>query len=135
MILKADTGASAHYIKNDDKSFLLNVQPSLHPKQVQLPDETIIESTHDATLPINGISNFAKEATIFPDLTSASLLSIGQLCNDDCTAIFTKQNMKVIKNEKVILHGTRNLSDGLWDVPLHTPFTSTEKLNAIVNKN
>ena len=62
-------------------------------------------------------------------------MSIGQLCNDDCIAVFTKENMKVLKDEKIILHGIRNQSDGLWDVPLHTPMKSIEKANAIINKN
>ena len=95
----------------------------------------MIESTHEATLPIHGVHNKAIEITIFPDLTSSSLLSIGQLCNDDCTAIFTKKDIKVIKNNNVILEGTRNLNDGLWDVPIPTPSLSTEKANAIITKN
>ena len=134
-IFKADTGASAHYVKKDDTSILYNIKPSKHPKQVQLPDESIIKSTHDANLPINGVNISATTATVFPALTSSSLLSIGQLCNDDCIAVFTKENMKVLKDEKIILHGIRNQSDGLWDVPLHTPMKSIEKANAIINKN
>ena len=65
------------------------------PKKVYLPNDEIFKSTHDAILPIPTVSTQAKEATIFPALTNSSLLSIGQLCNDDCTAIFTKTDMKV----------------------------------------
>lgn len=34
----------------------------------------------------------AQQAHEFPALTSASLLSMGQLCNGNCTAIFTKND-------------------------------------------
>ena len=101
IILKADTGASAHYVTTDDSKNLLNVKIAKTPKQVQLPNEEIIESSHDVSLPIHGVHPIAKEATIFPALTSSSLLSIGQLCNDDCTVIFTKKDMKVIKNKNL----------------------------------
>ena len=112
-----------------------NVLPTLEPKKVQLPNNEIIESTHEAMLPISGISKIAKDATIFPDLTSSSLLSIDQLYNDDCTAVFTKTNMKVYKNDNIILTGYRNHSDGLWDVPLSIDPTPTASINAIINKN
>ena len=76
---------------------------------------------------------------------------MGKLCDDDCTAIFTKEKMEVIKNKKLVLEGLRNKYDGLWDVELPNTFTARNstpdsnivshqcttknKANAIVNKN
>ena len=42
-----------------------------------------------------------------------SLVSIGQLCDDNCRAIFEKGKMFVTKESKSILHGDRNYTDGL----------------------
>lgn len=61
----------------------------------------------------------ARTAHGFKNL-STNLISVGQLCDSDCTAIFKKQNCAIIHNKKVILKGTRNKRTGLWYVLLIT---------------
>ena len=87
--LKADTGASGHYLANKDKESLgiTKLRTTKNPKLVQLPTNAIMSSTHDAELNIPQVSPDAKQPTVFPAITSSSLLSIGQLCDDNCTAI------------------------------------------------
>ena len=64
------------------------------------------------------LSTYSKKASIFEDLHS-SLISLGQLCDDDCFALLGKHEMEILKNQKVILRGTRsNTGDGLWDIPI-----------------
>ena len=135
-ILKADSGASGTYLKLEDKIACTNVIPTKNPTTVLLPTQETMCSTHDAELPIWELSKSARSAKIFPDLTSASLLSIWQLCDDNCTAIFSKEKLQVIKNDRVILQGIRNDSDGLWDVPIYkTQQQPLQTANAIINKN
>ena len=43
---------------------------------------------------------------------------LGQLCNDDCEVLLSKKKLVVTKNNKQILHGDRNKSDGLWDIKI-----------------
>ena len=43
------------------------------------------------------ISSSAKKAHVFRDLQSASLVSLGQLCDDDC--ILDKNTIKVFKEK------------------------------------
>ena len=72
------------------------------------------------------------------DLRSATLLSVGQLCDDKCTIVLDKQNATIYKNNKVVLSGVRNLQDGLWDIKLpviHLPKPSRQLLNAIIRKD
>ena len=65
-------------------------------------------------------------------MKNESLLSIGQLCDKGCNAVFSKDKLNVYLNNKIILQGTRNTKDGLWDVP----FDQQEiRLNYIVKKN
>ena len=59
----------------------------------------------------------AQCAFIFDSLKTGSLVSIGHLCDDDCIALFTKYDLKVIKNNKVLIIETRN-NNGLWDILL-----------------
>ena len=47
-----------------------------------------------------------------------SLVSLRQLCDDNCQIILDKKNFYVFKNETLILQGNRSCSvNGLWDVP------------------
>jgi len=69
-------------------------------------------------LPIQHLSQQAKMAHVFNDLKSASLISLGRLCDDDCKIILTKTHLEVWKDEHLVLQGFRNKNDGLWDIPL-----------------
>ena len=71
------------------------------------------------------LTDKAQHVFLFNDLATGSLLSIGQLCDDDCIALFSKYHLKILKNNKVIIEGRRN-DNGLWDVPLHKPTTQTQ---------
>ena len=55
---------------------------------------------------------------ILPGLKSASLILIGQLCDDNCDVFLNKNTLLVVKDKEVILEGTRNQADGLWDIPV-----------------
>ena len=135
LLMKADTGASGHYIgaKDTHKFGIKNLLKTRSPKLVQLLNEELIESTHELNLAIPKVSPSSTQATVFPKITNSSLLSIGKLCDDNCIAIFSKNDMKIVKDKDLILTGKRNLSDGLWDVELDQS-TSTEKLNVIIQK-
>ena len=76
------------------------------------------------------MSKEAKDALILPQLKSASLISIGQLCNDDCTVFLNKEQLLAIKNNKIVLKGIRNHHDGLWDIPIQKSTISVK--NCIV---
>ena len=55
---------------------------------------------------------------ILPKLTSSSLISLGQLCDDNCAILLNKTKLLAIKKNKIILRGTRNPNDKLWDIPI-----------------
>ena len=55
---------------------------------------------------------------VLPKLKSSNLISIGQLCDDGCSILLDKAKMLAFKNNKLILKGFRNKSDGLWDIPI-----------------
>ena len=65
---------------------------------------------------------------MLPHLKSASLISLGQLCNDNCNIVLNKTKLFVLKNNQLLLQGYRNNQDGLWDIPLPqspTPLNSS----------
>ena len=78
----------------------------------------MIKPTATGNLPLP-LPSSATKATVYPALKSASLLSIGQLCDVGCSAVFTKEMLKVFNTSNdLILTGHRNPADGLWDVNL-----------------
>ena len=61
-------------------------------KSVQIPNISTINIMYqDLLLLPNTLSNKAKTVHILLHLTNTSLLSIGQLCNDNCWGIFDKK--------------------------------------------
>ena len=97
----------------------------------------ILTATHSRQLRLHPtLSHTAKQAFLFPDLTTGSLISIGKLCDDDCVATFKKHSVTISKNKKTIITGPR-LANGLWHLPLTTipsPQTTpqTHEINAIL---
>ena len=70
--------------------------------------------TKQASLPLsNAFTQNAKIAYSFANLKSGTLLSIGQLYDDDCIAIFSKYDVKIIKNDKIRIQSKHN-DNGLW---------------------
>ena len=141
-MLKPDTGASAHFLKPEHTSCLINVEPIINGPTALLPNNTSISPTARGILPFPNLNKTATKALIYPDLMNESLLSIGQLCDDDCCAIFDKKKMYVIKENKVILQGDRNQRDRLWDVILPSkspkqtrPTTPERTCNYIITKD
>ena len=117
IIAKADSGASNHYWMIKDKKILLNLMHSLGPT-VYLPNNTSIKSNEHGFLPLTTLSKRAQKAHILPGLKNSSLISLGQLCDDNCVIKLTKSHLFVFKNNQLVLTGIPNNSDGLWDLPL-----------------
>ena len=107
--LLADTGCTSHFLTEHAH---LPQQPA-PPLHVKLPNGEIMTSAGTMQLPIPSTLESAQKAHIFPALTSANLLSIGQLCDDKCTATFTKEQLKITKNNNIILEGKRNNRNGM----------------------
>ena len=100
-MLKADTGASKHFVKDKHKKYLSQLQQQFNGPKAMLPNKATIAATHKGSLPMGKkFSTTAREAFVYPKLTNESLLSIGQLCDDDCLAIFSKRYLHVLKNKK-----------------------------------
>jgi hypothetical protein len=76
---------------------------------------SILRSTKKGTLPIisSSLSTTSTTANILPGLKSASLIALGKFCDDGCNVILNDNTCYVMKNNTVILRGTRNRKDDL----------------------
>ena len=96
-----------------------------------MPDSGEISPTHEGQLPLSDkLSNQAKRATALPALKSSSLVSLGQLCDDDCTVILDKNKLLALKNSEIVLRGSRNYLDGLWDIPIQKSKLQSDNYNS-----
>ena len=131
--LKADTGASKSYIRPKDKNILHNRINVTKGPSVQIPNGTNMKTIEKGILPLHGIlSDRAKTGNIIEGLNNASLLSIGQLCDDNCIAIFDKRYLHIFKNGQIVIKGIRNWTDGLWDVRVGD---QKENVNMIIRRD
>ena len=133
--MKADTGATGNYIRTEDSKILTNLKSTTKGSRVRLPDDTIIAATDEGNLPIPDLPSVATHAHTFP---------ARQLCDSDCSALFTKDSLKVYnhRNNLAVLMGRRNYNNGLWDVNISSsqssapqtspPSLSTASLNAVL---
>ena len=113
IIAKADSSASHHYWREQDAHCLTNLirNSSI---SVMLPNTESIPSTIQCQISLAPeLTPKAQYAIVLPQLKSSSLMSLGQLCNDNCSIHLTKRDMKVYKNEKLLLSGSHNYKDGL----------------------
>jgi hypothetical protein len=119
-----DSGATGHFFKIS--SNLLGIKPTTNGIAVSLPNGALIRSSHTGTLPIPGLPLSACRAHVFPSLQSHSLLSIRQLCDHGCKAVFTHNDVTITRNDLVLLTGTRSIAtNGLWTLDPLDPQTTS----------
>lgn len=81
---KGDSAVSSHYWQKEDTKVISSVE-SIAGHSALLPNDDTIEVTSQHQLPLSPhLSNRANDDMILPGLKSASLISIGQLCDDNC---------------------------------------------------
>ena len=85
-----------------------------------MPNGNKLKSTHQGLLPIEELPLAARLAYKLPGLASHSLLSIAQLCDGGCTAIFNNKKCYILYNGKLLLSGPRDPTTKLWRIPIKT---------------
>ena len=131
--LKADTGASKTYVRPMDKDILQQRATIKNGPKVQIPNGVSMTTTETGILPLHqNLSTQAQSGNVINGLNNASLLSIGQLCDDNCVAVFDKRFLRIFKNGTLVVKGLRNWTDELWDV---TIATQQQKMNMIIRKD
>ena len=122
-----DSGASNHFLKPTDTDCLKNIKPA--PSiAIKMPDSTLVEANQKGLLPLSKkFSEKTRTARIVPKLSSESVLSVGNVCDDNTTTIFNSKNVYVAKNNEIILEGYRNKdTHPLYKVPLEEPKETTK---------
>ena len=131
--LKADLGANKTYIRPQDKEILQQQKSIENCPQIKIPNGMNMRSIQSEVLPLHQLlTTSEKQAIVLKGLSNSFLLSIGQLCDNDCIAIFDKRHLHVYKWGQCVLKGMRNWLDGLWDINITKKI---EQANMIIRKD
>ena len=98
-----DSAATHHYL--EDKALLHYTHiRAARGSTVTVANGCTILLTYQASIPITtSFSQSAQHAYVLHNLKTGSLTSVGQLCNGNCIAIFSQYDVRVLKNDKVII--------------------------------
>ena len=111
----ADSGATTHLFHPSAPVDPINEKRHI---RVALPDGSILSTNMQCALTVNGLTKSAWKGYILPGLVRHSLISIGKLCDDECTVAFTVTDVSVTKHNNVIWAGTCDPNTKLWTLPL-----------------
>jgi len=123
-----DSAASDSYIRPEDKALLKNIEPYTG-TPVLLPDADTLNPIEQGQLHLHPeFSSTASTSTVLDKLKSASLLSVGKLCDKNKLVVFDNEKVRTIKRtpaidaqldmQPVLLQGHRSPIDNLWHTTL-----------------
>ena len=84
----------------------------------------------------------AETGHVLPGMTNSSLLSIGQLRDNECVVVFDELHLDVYSYTKITFKGMCHVTDGLWDIKinkyknsLHTMNRQNSGTNTLIRKD
>jgi hypothetical protein len=102
------------------------------PISIRNPNGAVMHSTHEAELDIAALPPHARHVHIVPALSSASLLSMGQLCDAGCKIAFDATDVTVYHNGNIVLTGKRTPATRLWTIDLNNSTPTPPAANAAI---
>jgi hypothetical protein len=107
-----DTGCTTHLCTPDTP--LINKHITTEPITITIPDGNTMTSTHEGHLDIPALPPAATLTHVVPELSTHSLISIGQLCDAGCTAIVNRNTIDIEYEGNVVMSGDRSEATTLW---------------------
>jgi hypothetical protein len=83
-----------------------------------MPNGTTIQSSQTCHLLLTDLPHQVRQAHILPGLVHNSLISVGQLCDSECSVTFTQDQVTVSRNGENVMYGSRDPKSRLWRVDL-----------------
>ena len=103
----------------EERLILTNIKDNQNEPTVKYPNNATMSATSMGIFLLSrSLITHAKKAHIFDGLKSSLLISLSQLCDYDSSTILDKNEINIIKDNKVILKRHRNKTYGLWDIPI-----------------
>jgi hypothetical protein len=127
-----DSGATGTFVATSHIPYLSHTTPIANGPTVLSASGTPMRSQLQGTLPLSTLLSLkAQSAFVLDDLQTGTLISLAQLCDDDCIAIFNKYEVRITKKDKIIITGKR-MSNGLWSIPIQGTTPQIHQANGIL---
>jgi hypothetical protein len=84
-----------------------------------MPNGTAIQSSHTYNLLLTDLPHQARQAHILPGLVHNSLISAGQLCDNECSVTFIHDQVMVSRKGNEVMYGSRDPKSPLQQVNLN----------------
>jgi hypothetical protein len=112
-----DSGATGTFVTTSDAPHLSDISVVNDGPTILSASGNSMPTTLRGQLPLSDkLSVSAQAAFVLDDLKTGTLISLAQLCDDDCIAVFTRYDVKILKNNEVLITGKR-MPNGLWTLP------------------
>jgi hypothetical protein len=114
-----DSGCIGHFLLSNATS--LNKKMTNNTLAVIFPNIQTMELKHTAFLDIPELSKAISAAHIFSAMENNSLLSVGKLCDEGYSVLFSISEVTLQDSkQKYLLKGSQDSSTGLWRINLCT---------------
>jgi hypothetical protein len=101
-----DSGATGTFVTSSDTQHLSDITQIDDGPTILSASGTRMSTKQKGTLKLSAkLSSPAQTAFVLDDLKTGTLISLAQLCDDDCIAIFTKYDIQIVKDDQVIIKG------------------------------
>ena len=132
ILCKEYSGATKTYLESTDLNISRNTVKLENGPTVGIPNGKTMRSIEAGTTALHNLLSLkSKQAKILEGMNNALLLLIRQLCDNDCVVVFNKRYLHVYKQEIIVVKGTCNWYDGLWDVHVNP---QQQQANVIIRK-
>jgi hypothetical protein len=81
-------------------------------------NRTTNQLSYTCNLLLTNLPHQARQAHILPGLVHNSLISVGQVCDNECSVNFTHDQVTVSRNGKEVMYGYRDPKSRPWRVNL-----------------
>jgi hypothetical protein len=95
-----------------------NKQAAHIPHTLNMPNGTTIQLSHTCNLLLTDLPQQTRQAHILPGIDHNSLISVGQLCDNECSITFTHDQVSVSRKGKNVMYGSQDPKSNLWRVSL-----------------
>ena len=113
-----DSGATGSFVTTEDQRVLTNLVTTNDGPTILAANGNTMPTQAQGQLQLSStLTPKAQHAFVLDDLKTGTLISLSQLCDDDCIVLFTKYGVNIIKNDQGIITDRRE-HNGLWSVSL-----------------
>jgi hypothetical protein len=116
-----DSGCTSNFLSA--AAPCIDKQAAHIPLNANMSNGTTIQSSHMCNLLLTNLPHQAWQAHILPGIVHNSLISVGQLCDNECSVTFTHDHVTVTTNRKNVMFGSRDPKSQLWRVDLKQKMT------------